>query len=134
LYHATPLDFGGVFKDPHDHEDIRRPMPTAIDRAIAFIDRNTRHPMRGVGLNRQTKPGNRQICRPLRLFQIVRQSSGECRESSDCSTPKTKALGKNGYGQSLPFSRWHFSSRLAATQRDAKLFLARVDQGGSIGF
>ena len=38
--------------NPHDHEDIRRPMPTAIDRAIAFIDRNTRHPMRVVGLNR----------------------------------------------------------------------------------
>ncbi len=38
--------------DPSDHEDIRNPMPTAVDRAIAFIDRNTRHPMRGVGLNR----------------------------------------------------------------------------------
>ncbi|MFH0920957.1 MAG: helix-turn-helix domain-containing protein [Fibrobacterota bacterium] len=38
--------------DPHDHEDIRGPMPTAIDRAISFIDRNTRHPMRVVGLNR----------------------------------------------------------------------------------
>ncbi|PKN28379.1 MAG: ATP-dependent DNA helicase [Deltaproteobacteria bacterium HGW-Deltaproteobacteria-21] len=38
--------------DPRDHEDIRKPMPNAIDRAIAFIDRNTRHPMRVVGLNR----------------------------------------------------------------------------------
>ena len=38
--------------DPRDHEDIRTPMPLAIDRAIAFIDRNTRHPMRIVGLNR----------------------------------------------------------------------------------
>ena len=38
--------------DPSDHEDIRVPMPVAIDRAIAFIDRNTRHPMRVVGLNR----------------------------------------------------------------------------------
>ncbi len=38
--------------DPGDHEDIRGPMPIAIDRAIAFIDRNTRHPMRIVGLNR----------------------------------------------------------------------------------
>ncbi len=38
--------------DPQDHEDIRLPMPLAIDRAIAFIDRNTRHPMRVVGLNR----------------------------------------------------------------------------------
>ena len=38
--------------NPRDHEDIRAPMPLAIDRAIAFIDRNTRHPMRIVGLNR----------------------------------------------------------------------------------
>ena len=38
--------------DPHDHEDIRAPMPLAIDRAVSFIDRNTRHPMRVVGLNR----------------------------------------------------------------------------------
>lgn len=38
--------------DPRDHEDIRSPMPLAIDRAVAFIDRNTRHPMRIVGLNR----------------------------------------------------------------------------------
>lgn len=38
--------------DPRDHEDVRGPMPRAIDRAIAFIDRNTRHPMRVVGLNR----------------------------------------------------------------------------------
>ncbi len=38
--------------DPRDHEDIRAAMPLAIDRAIAFIDRNTRHPMRIVGLNR----------------------------------------------------------------------------------
>ncbi len=38
--------------DPRDHEDIRGPMPLAIDRAITFIDRNTRHPMKVVGLNR----------------------------------------------------------------------------------
>jgi predicted HTH transcriptional regulator len=38
--------------NPGDHEDIRGPMPAAVDRAIAFIDRNTRHPMRVVGLNR----------------------------------------------------------------------------------
>jgi ATP-dependent DNA helicase RecG len=38
--------------DPNDHEDIRGPMPLAIERSIAFIDRNTRHPMRIVGLNR----------------------------------------------------------------------------------
>lgn len=37
---------------PSDHEDIRGPMPTVIDRAISFVDRNTRHPMRVVGLNR----------------------------------------------------------------------------------
>ena len=38
--------------DPSDHEDIRAPMPLAVERAIAFVDRNTRHPMRVVGLNR----------------------------------------------------------------------------------
>lgn len=38
--------------DPRDHEDIRSPLPLAVDRAVAFIDRNTRHPMRIVGLNR----------------------------------------------------------------------------------
>ncbi len=38
--------------DPRDQEDIRGPMPLAIDRAIAFVDRNTRHPMKVVGLNR----------------------------------------------------------------------------------
>jgi ATP-dependent DNA helicase RecG len=38
--------------EPRDHEDIRGPMPTVIDRAIAFVDRNTRHPMKVVGLNR----------------------------------------------------------------------------------
>lgn len=37
---------------PRDHEDVRGPMPLAIERAIAFIDRNTRHPMRVVGLER----------------------------------------------------------------------------------
>jgi len=38
--------------DPLDHEDIRSPMPTSIERAILFIQRNTRHPIRVVGLNR----------------------------------------------------------------------------------
>lgn len=38
--------------EPRDHEDIRGPMPLVIDRAVAFIDRNTRHPMKVVGLNR----------------------------------------------------------------------------------
>ena len=38
--------------DPRDHQDIRGPMPLTIERAIEFIDRNTRHPMRIVGLDR----------------------------------------------------------------------------------
>jgi predicted HTH transcriptional regulator len=38
--------------NPLDHEDIRTPMPAAIDRAIGFIDRNTRHPIKVVGLYR----------------------------------------------------------------------------------
>ena len=37
---------------PIDQEDIRGPAPLIIERALAFIDRNTRHPMRIVGLNR----------------------------------------------------------------------------------
>ncbi|HBJ38859.1 MAG TPA: ATP-dependent DNA helicase, partial [Planctomycetaceae bacterium] len=37
---------------PDDQEDIRLPMPAAIDRAVDFVMRNTRHPMRVVGLNR----------------------------------------------------------------------------------
>lgn len=37
---------------PIDQEDIRRPAPSAIERTLAFIDRNTRHPMRVVGLER----------------------------------------------------------------------------------
>jgi ATP-dependent DNA helicase RecG len=37
---------------PDDYENICGPMPTAINRATAFIERNTRHPMRIVGLNR----------------------------------------------------------------------------------
>lgn len=46
-YRGSELDC-----DPRDHEDIRDSMPLAIERAIAFIDRNTRHPMRVVRLNR----------------------------------------------------------------------------------
>lgn len=38
--------------DPRDHDDIRAPLSIAIDLAIAFIDRNTRHPMKVIGLNR----------------------------------------------------------------------------------
>lgn len=37
---------------PDDQEDIRQPMPVAIDRALDFVMRNTRHLMRVVGLNR----------------------------------------------------------------------------------
>lgn len=46
--------YRGVEADgaPRDHEDIRAPMPIAVERALAFVDRNTRHPMRVVGLNR----------------------------------------------------------------------------------
>jgi predicted HTH transcriptional regulator len=38
--------------EPMDQEDIRAPLPLAIDRVAAFIDRNTRHPMKVIGLNR----------------------------------------------------------------------------------
>jgi predicted HTH transcriptional regulator len=38
--------------DPADQTDFREPMPLAIERAIAFVERNTRHPIRIVGLNR----------------------------------------------------------------------------------
>jgi ATP-dependent DNA helicase RecG len=38
--------------EPRDHEDIRGPMPLVIDLAVTFIDRNTRHPMKVIGLNR----------------------------------------------------------------------------------
>ena len=42
----------GPDSTPADHEDIRGPAPLTIERALAFIGRNTRHPMRVVGLNR----------------------------------------------------------------------------------
>lgn len=38
--------------NPADHTDIREAMPLAIEEALAFVDRNTRHPIRVVGLNR----------------------------------------------------------------------------------
>ncbi|MCK4389303.1 MAG: DUF4062 domain-containing protein [Desulfobacterales bacterium] len=38
--------------NPMDHEDITEPLPIAIEKVIAFIERNTRHPIRVVGLNR----------------------------------------------------------------------------------
>jgi len=46
-YRSTEAD-----GEPRDHEDIRGPMPAVIERAIRFVDRNTRHPMRVAGLNR----------------------------------------------------------------------------------
>lgn len=47
VYRGAELD-----SEPRDHEDIREPIPRAVERAIAFVDRNTRHPMRVIGLNR----------------------------------------------------------------------------------
>ncbi|MCU0666938.1 MAG: DUF4062 domain-containing protein [Candidatus Omnitrophica bacterium] len=38
--------------DPVDQEDIRGPAPFVIERTLEFIDRNTRHPMRVIGLER----------------------------------------------------------------------------------
>jgi len=37
---------------PQDHQSIRKPLPDAIDGTVAFIRKNTRHPLRVVGLNR----------------------------------------------------------------------------------
>ncbi len=37
---------------PIDHGTIRKPLAKAIDDAVAFVHRNTRHPLRVVGLNR----------------------------------------------------------------------------------
>jgi predicted HTH transcriptional regulator len=52
---------------PRDHEDIRAPMPVAVDRALAFVDRNTRHPMRVVGLILESKRGKVRLLRPDEL-------------------------------------------------------------------
>lgn len=38
--------------DPSDHVDIRGPIATSIEKIITFIEKNTRHPIRVVGLNR----------------------------------------------------------------------------------
>jgi len=38
--------------NPMDHEDITEPLPKAIEKVVTFIERNTRHPIRVVGLNR----------------------------------------------------------------------------------
>ncbi|TLS68122.1 DUF4062 domain-containing protein [Mariprofundus erugo] len=37
---------------PLDHATIRKPLPDAIDAAVTFIRKNTRHPLRVVGLQR----------------------------------------------------------------------------------
>lgn len=37
---------------PHDHITIRKPLSKAIDEAVAFVQKNTRHPLRVVGLRR----------------------------------------------------------------------------------
>lgn len=46
--------FSGMVRtaNPQDHQTIRKPLPTAIDDAVAFIRKNTRHPLRVVGLQR----------------------------------------------------------------------------------
>ena len=46
-YHGTERT-----SKPSDQEDIRAPAAKAIDRAVGFVQRNTRHPMRVVGLSR----------------------------------------------------------------------------------
>lgn len=37
---------------PVDHDTIKKPLPEAIDDAVSFVRKNTRHPLRVVGLNR----------------------------------------------------------------------------------
>ena len=37
---------------PRDHATIRKPLSQAIDEAVAFVHKNTRHPLRVVGLRR----------------------------------------------------------------------------------
>ena len=46
-YHGTERT-----SKPNDQEDIRSPAAEAIDRAVEFVQRNTRHLMRVVGLDR----------------------------------------------------------------------------------
>ncbi len=38
--------------EPQDHCTIRKPLTEAIDEAVSFVNRNTRHPLRVVGLKR----------------------------------------------------------------------------------
>jgi ATP-dependent DNA helicase RecG len=46
--------FPGVKKThkPIDHDTIRKPLPIGIDETVAFINKNTRHPLKVIGLNR----------------------------------------------------------------------------------
>lgn len=46
-YRSTVQD-----REPRDQEDIWGPLPEMIEKAMSFVDRNTRHPMRVMGLNR----------------------------------------------------------------------------------
>lgn len=38
--------------NPSDHQTVRKPLTRAIDESVSFIQRNTRHPLRVVGLKR----------------------------------------------------------------------------------
>lgn len=38
--------------NPLDHQSVRKPLPDAIDAIVAFVRKNTRHPLRVVGLRR----------------------------------------------------------------------------------
>lgn len=46
--------FPGIKKThkPIDHDTIRKPLPIGIDEAVAFVNKNTKHPLRVIGLNR----------------------------------------------------------------------------------
>jgi predicted HTH transcriptional regulator len=48
------LAFQGEARDPKpaDFLDVAAPIPTALERALRFIDKNTRHPLRVAGLRR----------------------------------------------------------------------------------
>lgn len=48
------LRFSGDVRDPKpaDFRDLNSPIPTALEEALAFIDKNTRHPLRVEGLRR----------------------------------------------------------------------------------
>jgi predicted HTH transcriptional regulator len=44
--------YDGIRHDDGLDEEEKESLPEAIERALAFIQRNTRHPMRVIGLNR----------------------------------------------------------------------------------